>query len=250
MAYSNKTSFSRKTVNRPFQRLQTELGQIISETKAGEKLLSEPALARNLGVSRSTLREVMRSFEAQGLIRRQQGLGTFVVDKPQIFEAGLEKLESIETIARRINLSVSMGEVIISKIQVDKKLKEVFNVPSNDQIWQIRRIISAEKRPIAYLVDSVLENLLSEKDFQNSFSGSVLDLLLKRGQPVLTKSFTEIQAIAAPADIARALQIQRNDALLFFIADLYSADGKVVDHSESYFLPGYFRFHVVRSVTE
>jgi len=143
-----------------------------------------------------------------------------------------------------------MGEVIISKIQVDKKLKEVFNVPSNDQIWQIRRIISAEKTPIAYLVDSVLENLLSEKDFQNSFSGSVLDLLLKRGQPVLTKSFTEIQAIAAPADIARALQIQRNDALLFFIADLYTANGKVVDHSESYFLPGYFRFHVVRSVTE
>ncbi len=248
MTILNKTSLSNKTIDHPFQRLQTELGLIISNTKVGEKLLSEPALSRSLGVSRSTLREAMRSFEAQGLIRRQQGLGTFVVDKRQVFEAGLEKLESLETIARRINLPVSMGEVIINKIQVDEQLKEIFNISADDQIWQIRRIIFAEKRPVAYLVDSVLENLLTEQDFKHSFSGSVLDMLLKRGQPVLTKSFTEIQAATAPAEIARTLQIQRNDALLYFIANLYATDGQVVDHSESYFLPGYFRFHVVRSV--
>jgi hypothetical protein len=31
-------------------------------------------------------------------------------------------------------------------------------------------------------------------------------------------------------------------------ADLYDADGQVVDRSTSYFLPGPFRFHVVRRV--
>jgi GntR family transcriptional regulator len=33
-----------------------------------------------------------------------------------------------------------------------------------------------------------------------------------------------------------------------FIAYLFSESGEVVDYSYSYFLPGYFRFHVVRSV--
>jgi len=36
--------------------------------------------------------------------------------------------------------------------------------------------------------------------------------------------------------------------LLKFVASLYSDSGAIVDYSNSYFLPGYFRFHVVRSV--
>jgi GntR family transcriptional regulator len=32
------------------------------------------------------------------------------------------------------------------------------------------------------------------------------------------------------------------------VATLYSANGAVVDYSHSYFLPGHFRFHVVRRI--
>jgi len=61
-------------------------------------------------------------------------------------------------------------------------------------------------------------------------------------------SFTEINAVAATSDIARLLEIQRGDVLLMFQAYLYDDAGRVVDFSQSYFLPGYFRFHVVRRV--
>jgi GntR family transcriptional regulator len=48
--------------------------------------------------------------------------------------------------------------------------------------------------------------------------------------------------------VARKLGIQRGDVLLRFIAYLYTSAGRVVDYSFSDFLPGYFRFHVVRRV--
>ena len=54
-----------------FQKLHQELAEIIESTPAGEKLKSEPELAASLQVSRTTLREAMRSFESQGLIRRR-----------------------------------------------------------------------------------------------------------------------------------------------------------------------------------
>jgi GntR family transcriptional regulator len=76
----------------------------------------------------------------------------------------------------------------------------------------------------------------------------VLDLLIQRGSPPLSNSLCEIAAEAARADIARALDIQRGDALLRFTARLFSVDGRVVDYSYSYFLPGYFRFHVIREL--
>jgi GntR family transcriptional regulator len=93
----------------PFQRLQTTLAVLIAETTPGDRLPAEPELAQQLGVSRATLREAMRTFEGQGLIRRRQGVGTFVVSHSQIIESGLEVLESIETLANKIGLDVSMG---------------------------------------------------------------------------------------------------------------------------------------------
>ena len=48
----------------PSQRTQRELGERIASAEQGEKLPPEPDLARQMGVSRSTLREAMRTFEA------------------------------------------------------------------------------------------------------------------------------------------------------------------------------------------
>jgi len=80
-----------------------------------------------------------------------------------------------------------------------------------------------------------------------SFKGSVLDYLLNRGDH-LTVSRAAISAIDATADVAKPLEIQRGDVLLQFSSQLYNAAGKVIDYSSSYFIPGYFRFHVNRRV--
>jgi GntR family transcriptional regulator len=92
----------------PYERLQASLANLIAMTPPGDKLPTEPLLARQLGVSRATLREAMRAFEGQGLIRRKQGVGTFVVGQAPVIETGLEVLESIESMSERIHLKVSM----------------------------------------------------------------------------------------------------------------------------------------------
>ena len=232
----------------PFRRLQSELAEMINSLPAETRLPSEPALAKQLGVSRATLREAMRSFEGQGMIRRRQGIGTFVAAKVPVLDTGLEVLESIETIAQRSGLTVRMGELQVRQIVADEGLAGVLNLPVGADLTRIERIIFTDHRPIAYLVDTLPADILAVDELQSSFTGSVLDLLLRRGDPKLSQSRTEIKAIGATSEVARALQIQREDVLLHFAAQLYSEDGRVVDYSISYFLPGYFRFHVVRRV--
>jgi GntR family transcriptional regulator len=56
--------------------------------------------------------------------------------------------------------------------------------------------------------------------------------------------------VPASPPVARALGIQRGDVLLCFMAELFTTDSKVIDRSQSYFLPGYFRFHVVRRLVQ
>lgn len=233
--------------NFPFQRLQADLAALINKTPAGQRLPSEPELAKQLGVSRATLREAMRSFETQGLIRRRQGSGTFVVGRVQALDSGLEVLESLDTIAKRKGLEVSVSDLNIETVMADEELALLMDVPAGERLTRVRRVIRAESRPVAYLVDILPEGVLQVKDLPSDFSGSVLDFLLNRGD-LLTTSRTNVSAIGATADVAKPMEIQRGDVLLHFHAQLFDTSGRIVDYSLSYFIPGYFNFHIVRRV--
>jgi GntR family transcriptional regulator len=232
----------------PTSRLHEQLGQLIAETDPGGRLPSEPDLARQMGVSRATLREAMRTFETQGLIRRHQGVGTFVVRPSRVLESGLEVLESIETLAQRIGLQLTTGKIQVDIRPVESQEASALGLTHEDQVTSVERVILAEDRPVAFLIDVLPVDLISREVINEDFSGSVLDLLLKRGDLPLINSHCEIAAVAASGPIARALNIQRGDALLRFVSKLFTLDGRVVDYSHSYFLPGYFRFHVVRAL--
>lgn len=233
--------------NFPFQRLQSDLSALISKTKAGERLPSEPELAKQMGVSRATLREAMRTFETQGLIRRRQGSGTFVVGEVSVIESGLEVLESIETMAERLGLEISVSDLHIESVPADKEHAQALSVPTGTRLTLIRRVVRADNRPVAYLVDTLPEDVLKPDQLPSSFKGSVLDFLLERGDP-LTASRAAVSAIGATADVAKPLEIQRGDVLLQIVSQLYSGSSRVVDFSYSYFIPGYFHFHVNRRV--
>ena len=233
--------------NFPFQRLQADLAKLIAKTPAGQRLISEPELAKQMGVSRATLREAMRTFETQGVIRRRQGSGTYVVGKVPVIDAGLEKLESIETMARRMNLEITVSDLNIEQFDADAESAKGLGVAEKTRLTRIRRVIRADRRPAAYLVDILPESILKPSDLPSNFSGSVLDFLLVRGDR-LGNSRAVVGATNAHADVAKPLEIQRDDVLLKFESQLFDLKNNVVDFSVSYFIPGYFHFHVNRRV--
>lgn len=233
--------------NFPFQRLQADLADLIDRTPPGQRLPSEPDLAKQLGVSRATLRDAMRTFETQGLVRRRQGSGTFVVGRVQSLESGLEVLESLDTMATRLGLAISVSNLSVEQIPADENMAANLSLAAGSPLLRVRRVICADDRPVAYLVDILSASVLRMDDLPAEFRGSVLDLLLERGDTLKT-SRADISALGATAEVAKALQIQRGDVLLNISAQLFDGDGKIVDYSLSYFIPGYFHFHVVRRV--
>jgi GntR family transcriptional regulator len=233
--------------NFPFQRLQADLAALIASTAPGQRLTSEPELAKQLGVSRATLREAMRTFETQGLIRRRQGSGTYVVGKIPVIDAGLEVLESLDTMARRMNLEIKISDLNVEQTSADGDTATGLGVAEGTRLTRIRRVMRADGRPAAYLIDTLPEAILPSEDLPGNFHGSVLDFLIARGDK-FGFSRAAISATNAPADVAKPLEIQRDDVLLQFASQLYDTTGKVVDYSVSYFIPGYFHFHVNRRV--
>ena len=132
-----------------------------------------------LGVSRATLREAMRTFEVQGLIRRRQGSGTFVVGKMPVIEAGLEVLESLETMAERLGLEVTVSDLHVESLPADAEGAAGLGVALGAPVTRVRRVMREESRPVAYLVDTLRAETLKPEQLGPDFRGSVLDFLLE-----------------------------------------------------------------------
>jgi len=234
----------KKSTGNLYQRLR----KIIERTPPGERLPSEPALSKMLEVSRATLRETMQSFETEGWIRRQQGVGTFVVHSPKVIESGLEVLESLETLAERIGLKVYVDNLRLEVVKPNVIEQKMLQITEDEKIIKVSRAINADGKTVAYLIDKLPVSVFSINDIPNGFTGSVLDLLLKKRKPLLANSKCEISAINADEYLANYLNVGLGVALLKLTSLLYSVEGMPIDYSHSYFVPGFFNFHVVRSV--
>ena len=115
-------------------------------------------------------------------------------------------------------------------------------------IYKVNRVIRAESVPVAYLIDILPEHVIALEIIEEQFTGSILDLLNQVLNPGLSESRTEISAIHAPPEIAKALDVRRGDTLLLLSGVLFNTERIPVDFSYSYFLPGYFKLCVVRKI--
>jgi GntR family transcriptional regulator, transcriptional repressor for pyruvate dehydrogenase complex len=75
-----------------------QIQQLIAENrlKPGDRLGSERDLAASLGVSRSTLREAIKTLQSTGILEVRQGAGTFVCEAQARPFSNLGELGSIE----------------------------------------------------------------------------------------------------------------------------------------------------------
>jgi GntR family transcriptional regulator len=214
----------------------------------GDQLPPEPALAQQLGVSRPTLREVLRSFAERGLLIRRRGVGTFVTSRLPILETGLEVLESLERMAQRLGLATEMALLSITERMATDAELDGLERKEAAQVLVVDRVIAIEGEPVADLRDVVPIQYLDEEGLSEGFRGSVLDVLLELGTPTLTSSRTQIMAVSADAGEACRLKIEPGTALLRLVAQLFSYDEQIVDYSVSTFVPGHFKFQVIRQV--
>src|SRR3954452_17580198 len=67
----------------------------------GQRLPAEPVLAEAYGVNRLTVREALASLARQGLVRRVQGVGSFVADAPVRHRVGGDEASLMEGMRRQ-----------------------------------------------------------------------------------------------------------------------------------------------------
>jgi GntR family transcriptional regulator len=210
----------------------------------GDPLPAEPALARKLEISRSTLRRALRRLEEEGLIVRRHGIGTFVSTRPHL-TSGLERLESVLSMAAREGLTSEVRNYSVETVEAGPVLAERLRIAPGTELTRVRRTILLDRRPAAYFEDFVVPELLQPCELTDTFSGSILDLLREHYPGRLTRAKTIVNAVPAESPVAERLTVDRGRPLLLLEETLFD-EQDAVEFSMNYFVPAMFRFHIIR----
>jgi GntR family transcriptional regulator len=213
----------------------------------GEQLPSEADLAAQLGISRPTLREALLNLDQEGVVIRRHGVGTFVSPGFRYrLDSGLERLESILELAGRQGLETQVDGLEVREEEADAELAAEMKVAPGTLLTAIRRAILVDGRPVAYMLDVVPSSILSPADVDETFNGSVLDLLRQRQDLHITQAVANIVAVNADPFLTEVLKVQPRQALLLLEETVFDDESSTVGFSRNFFVPECFHFHVVR----
>jgi GntR family transcriptional regulator len=213
----------------------------------GEQLPSQSDLAVQLGISRPTLREALLNLEQEGIIFRKHGVGTFVTTGyDRRLESGLERLESILELAARQGMELGFTALQAEEIPAGPEASKRFQIATGSPLTRVSRRIVVGEKPVAYMIDIVPAAILPVTALSETFNGSVLDTLRRRQGVRVARAVADIEALNAGAFLVDKLQVKRGTAILLMEESVLNEEGAVVGHSRNYFVPDFFRFHVVR----
>jgi GntR family transcriptional regulator len=80
----------------------------------GSRLPSEEQMAKQLGISRPTIRSALSALEQEGLVVRRHGVGTFATTPQTVMDASLQVLNSVADIVRNNGYESSVTDVHIT----------------------------------------------------------------------------------------------------------------------------------------
>ncbi len=215
--------------------------------RPGQRLPSENELSAQLGISRPTLREALLNLEQEGIVIRRHGVGTFIAPGYEHrLESGLERLESVLESAARQGLSIRCEGLQVTEEPATRRLAAKLQTEPGTPLLRVDRVLVADEIPVAYMDDYTLNTVLSPADIDDCFNGSVLDLLRQKPGLQVVQVQADIVALNADAFLAKKLKVKPGQAVLLLEELLFDQEGKAIEFSRNYFVPEFFRFHVVR----
>jgi GntR family transcriptional regulator len=214
--------------------------------EAGDKLPSETAFAKELNVSRASLREALRVLEKEGKIIKSQGVGTFVSKPIPRFKRGIEELFSVTDTIKKEGFTPGTIGLEVEKEKIDKHLALKMNIKENEEILKIQRIRTADDKAVVFCIDYLNTNIFPI-DTDDDFSHSLFDLLENKYDLKIKYAVTKIIPVTAKEKLMEKLNVKKHSPILLLEQMHYDDQERLFLYSKNYFSSDQFQFKVLRS---
>ncbi|GAB4538147.1 MAG: GntR family transcriptional regulator [Anaerolineae bacterium] len=192
------------------------------ELEPDQQLPTEEALCRQYGVSRGTVRQAISTLVQEGLIRREQGRGTFI-NRPRPGPAFFT-LTSFDEDMRQQHRHPSTRLLASKVISATPEVAQRLALAAGEPVIHIVRLRLADEQPVVhetrYLARSLCPALLND-DLE---AESVHSLLIHKYRIPLIRTIHTIEAHILSPQEASLLQAEPGTAAFFVDRLTYTMD--------------------------
>ena len=210
--------------------------------EAGGPIPSEEELTRLFGVSRVTIRAALASLDAEGLVERRQGVGTFVAPQGRSARLHTPVTDLIAQIAE-IGRNTSVTLLEFDYVKAPAHIQAIFRCGSNTVFQRALRLRHAGSRPIFYITTYVPQTLA--KNFsREQLEAMTLYRLLAQSGVVIASGSQVVSAQLADPIVAPLLDIAVGAPLLQVRRQYRAESGDLIGYVEILASPTQFEVHM------
>ncbi len=200
--------------------------------KVGEQIPVEEDLCTYFSLSRTTVRKSLDGLVNLGLLRREQGCGTFVAE-PKMIEGLVNRPIGFYDDMVERGFEVVTQVLELHKITPPAGIARELELDQNAAVIEIRRVRYVQNIPVV-IVNSYVPYDLCPSLLEADLTHTGLYKYLRDTSGIKThraKSFVE--AVGANETEAQLLKVKIGSPLLMIESTVYLDDGRPIDHYKS-----------------
>lgn len=197
-----------------------------------DRFLSDDELIKMFDVSRMTIRQAVQLLVDEGLLKRIQGKGTFIVRKDKL-KTDIAKLDTFfQGWYFEKNFKVEL--LYRGSVPCPEEAAVKLGVKPGEEVYQVKRLRFSEDIPVVldnrYLLKKYGEQITDEEYINYSFS----HLFFNKFNVSLSEGEIEIEATLASQEISEVLKVSIGSPILYRSVDLKAKQGCVLTGASSY----------------
>lgn len=212
--------------------------------RVGERIPSEPQLQAEFGVSRVTVRRAIDELARKGLLRKEQGRGTYVYS-PEITQP-LNTLIGVTETMQSMGLVPEDLDVSLAIEPVPESIGALLRLDDGADVWHLTRLRASEGTPIClidnYIVPKHVPGLSAEILLQSMYATyeRIFGLSLARGEEI-------VEARAASDLAAVKLGVRRGAPILVVTHTMFLDSGEPLEVAVVRSRSDRYRYKVTRT---
>jgi GntR family transcriptional regulator len=211
------------------------------EWNVGDQIPTDEELVRRFRVSRFTVRAALDVLVADGVIKRYRRRGTFVIARPN--DAATWMLTSLDDL---ISSGFPTPPIVLEARtkRCEAPIAGALGLDDDAKALQIRVVRKTGSEPYAYSIIHIPDRLARklERNWQSRLDAeSFVALVAAANARPVHKAIQVAQAIAAPDEIARFLNVPPQTPLLFLQRTFLAREGTILEHAQIFCRPDRYR---------
>ncbi|MCC5795173.1 MAG: GntR family transcriptional regulator [Chromatiales bacterium] len=210
--------------------------------RTGSQLPTESELCALFQVSRITTRKAVDLLVDEGLVTRQPGRGTFVVD--DLADAPVTgDMEQLLRKVRRLSGYTTIAHPEVVEVEADAETRKDLGLPPGARVQRASHVRLLDGRPIGYVITWLPSELKVRFGLNELNESPMLTLLERKGVDILAADQV-ISATLADGRLAELLRTPVGAPLVHIRLVVFDSERRPVERMTAWYRGDYYHHHV------